>query len=337
MRTSIIGLGRMGLRHLSAARALGLDIVGAADPRGDARVAAERDGVSADALFADGEAMLDAVRPECVIIASTAPSHSSLTRAAARSRARYILCEKPMAVSLAECDAMIEACRAAGTRLAVNHQMRFMDQYVRAKAVVEGPAVGGLAGMTVVAGNFGLAMNGGHYVEAFRFLTGETPVTVQAWFSPDAVPNPRGAEFSDAGGCLRLTTASGKRFYLDAGTDQGHGMLAVYAGRHGRLTVDELTGKSSLAVRAEVDHALPTTRYGTTPVETSMAITPADALEPSRRVLAALLEGRDRPDGTIGRMTVEVLVAAAVSSEAGGRLVDVRTETLPRDRVFPWA
>ena len=34
-----------------------------------------------------------------------------------------------MASSVAQCDEMIATCASAGTRLAINHQMRFMDQY----------------------------------------------------------------------------------------------------------------------------------------------------------------------------------------------------------------
>lgn len=335
---AVIGLGRMGLRHVAVMRDLGLSVVGAADPRAEARAAAADAFALPDAaLFADAQTMLRSVRPQVVAVASTAPSHAALTAAAAAAGARAILCEKPMAVSLAECDRMIALCREAEVRLAVNHQMRFMEQYTRARAITDSAAFGGLSSMTVVAGNFGMAMNGSHYVEAFRYLTGEPPATVAAWFSPEAVPNPRGAEFRDSGGTLRLTTRSGRRFLLEAGTDQGHGMLAVYAGRYGRLEIDELTGALSLAVRAAADRELPTTRYGTPGETVREAVVPADAAAPTRAVLRALLEGGDYPDGTVGRMAVEVLVAAAVSHEAGGRTVDLAAEVLPRDRRFAWA
>ncbi|KAA0577863.1 Gfo/Idh/MocA family oxidoreductase [Azospirillum sp. B21] len=338
MKAAIIGLGRMGLRHVAVARGLGLDVVGAADPRAEARAAAKSQFDLPDgAMFEDAEAMLAGTRPDCVVVASTAPSHARLTCAAVEAGARLILCEKPMAVSLDDCDRMIDRCRDAGVRLAVNHQMRFMDQYIRPRAIVDAPSFGGLASMTVVAGNFGLAMNGSHYVEAFRFMTGEAPRTVAAWLSSEAVPNPRGAEFSDAGGCLRLTTASGRRFYLEAGTDQGHGMMAVYAGRYGRLEVDELSGRMRLATRAPQDRDLPTTRYGTAPLLEESDIPPADALEPTRAVLQALLAGENHPDGEVGRMAVRVLLAAAVSHEAGGREIDLDSADLPGSRVFAWA
>ncbi len=73
----------------------------------------------------------------------------------------------------------------------------------------------------MVAGNFGMAMNGSHYFEMFRYLADETPDSVAAWFSGDTVANPRGPQFVDRAGAVRLTTAKGRRFYMDAGTRPG--------------------------------------------------------------------------------------------------------------------
>ena len=71
--------------------------------------------------------------PELVVVASTADTHCKYTCAAAEAGAQVVLCEKPMGVSLTECDLMIETCRAHGTKLAINHQMRYMEQYTAAK------------------------------------------------------------------------------------------------------------------------------------------------------------------------------------------------------------
>lgn len=337
MRAAVIGLGRMGLRHLDVLGAAGLEVVGAADRAEEALAKASAAGVPRAGLDTDPLRMLRNVRAGCVIVATTAPSHAALVCAAAEAGAEAILCEKPMAVSLADCDRMIAACRSAGTRLAVNHQMRFMEQYTLPRALVTGEAFGGLASVTVVAGNFGLAMNGSHYVEMFRFMTGERAARVASWFSSETVANPRGAEFVDRAGCLRLETASGQRFYMDAGTDQGHGMHVTYAGRNGRIDVDELEGHMRLVVRKPEHRAIPTTRYGM-PWETSeRRIAPADAVAPTRAVLDALLAGRDYPTGEDGRAVVEALVAAHLSDERGGATIDLASTTLPRERVFPWA
>jgi predicted dehydrogenase len=338
MKAAVIGLGRMGLRHLQVLRDVGVEIVAAVDSHAAARDnAAQQYGLPVEALFAEAGPMFAKLRPELVVVATTAPSHCELVCLAASHGARAILCEKPMATSVADCDRMIAACSKAGALLAINHQMRFMEQYVAPKRLVESEAFGGLASVTVVAGNFGIAMNGSHYFEMFRFMTGEMPAEVSAWFSSETVPNPRGPQFEDRAGSVRLTTASGKRFYMDAGSDHGHGMHITYAGRFGRLDVDELSGKASLVTRKPEHRNLATTRYGMPYDETDLIFAPADSVAPTKAVLEALLAGADYPDGTIGRMAVAVLAAAYASHEQGGRAVSVSAADLAVNRVFPWA
>lgn len=337
MKTALIGLGRMGLRHLSVLRSLGLDVVGAADRFEAAFPKAIEASIPRDRLHQDPRRMLAELRAECVVIATTAPSHCDLVCMAAENGARAILCEKPMAVSLAECDRMLAACKASGAHLAINHQMRFMEQYTLPRAIVTGEAFGGLGSVNVVAGNFGMAMNALHYFEMFRYMTGAEPVKVNAWFSAETIANPRGREFEDRAGSVRLETADGKRFYLDAGTDQGHGAMVSYGGRFGRLDVDELAGHMRLVVRKPEHRTEPTTRYGMPWDTTERSIVPADAVAPTRAVMEALLAGTNYPDGESGRLVVALLIAAQLSHEQGGQTVDVRTAELPRDRVFPWA
>jgi predicted dehydrogenase len=337
MKVAVIGAGRMGRRHVQVVKDLGLELAGLADANRDALAgAAAEHAIPEDRLFRDAAALLRDVRPECVVVSTTAPSHCVLTCLSAEAGARFVLCEKPMAVSLSECDRMLAACRAQGTQLAINHQMRFMEQYTAPRTLLESEAFGGLTSVLVAGGNFGLAMNGTHYFEMFRYLAGEAPETVTAWFSAEAVPNPRGPQFEDRGGCVRLETASGKRFYLDVAVDQGHGVKVTYSARNGQITVDELAGVMVTDVRQDEHRALPTTRYGMPNRREETRIVPADAVAPSRAVLDALLRGRDFPTGEHGRLAVAVLVAAYLSDERGH--VPVRLdEALPVDRVFPWA
>lgn len=337
IRAAIIGAGRMGRRHIQVIRDLGLNLVGICDLNPDAlSLAMEEHGVMTDLHFSDVRHLLRKTAPECVIIATTAPNHCEYTCMAAENGVKFILCEKPMAISLVECDRMISSCREAGTILAVNHQMRFMEQYIEPKRIIESDAFGGLCSIAVVGGNFGMAMNGTHYFEMFRYMTDEAPVEVSAWFSPGKVPNPRGPQFEDRAGVVRLISASGKRFYMDISADQGHGVQVIYAGPYGQLIVDELAGNVKLVTRDEKYRNLPSTRYGMSAIEKTFKIKPADAIGPSRFVLNALLNGTNFPTGEDGRMAVSVLVGAYVSNENGHRPVRIDEEILPRERVFPW-
>lgn len=338
MKTVVLGAGRMGRRHIQVVQEMGLDLAGICDPNPDALEMADKEqGVASDLHYSDAITLLKEKQPECVVIATTAPTHCEYTIRSAELGAKYILCEKPMAISLVECDLMLAACKKHGAKLAVNHQMRFMDQYITPKRLLNSAEFGGLASVTVVAGNFGMAMNGTHYFEMFRYITDEALDEVTAWFSPGKVPNPRGPQFEDRAGCVRITTASGKRFYMEVSPDQGNGLKVIYAARNGQIAIDELTGAMSLVSREEQYRELPTTRYGMPSVRSQQTIQPADVIAPSRAVLEALLINANPPTGEDGRLAVATLVAAYISDEEGHRSVKLEETGQFKNRTFPWA
>jgi predicted dehydrogenase len=337
MKTAIIGVGRMGRRHIQVVREAGLKLSGVYDvSAASLKLAQDEHGLPGQLLFDDLDKLYAEIRPECVIVATTADSHCALTCMAAERGAKYILVEKPMAVSLAECDRMIEVCARHGTKLAVNHQMRFMEQYTEPKRLFATGVYGDFVSMTVVAGNCGLAMNGIHYFEAFRYLAGEALTEITAWFSAGTVPNPRGAGFEDRAGCIRATSASGKRLYLELSADQGHGLRAVYACRNGMIAVNDLTGELLASVREEPYRELPTTRYGMPALNTQCTVRSAADMSSVVALLKALLSQENSVSGEDGRRAIEILVAAYQSAEQGNVMVRMDAK-LDRGRVFPWA
>jgi predicted dehydrogenase len=82
------------------------------------------------------EQMLAAGTPDLVSVCVWHRLHAPITIAAAEAGARAVICEKPMATSMAEVDAMIAACDRAGTRLLVSHQRRFTPGWERACELV---------------------------------------------------------------------------------------------------------------------------------------------------------------------------------------------------------
>lgn len=337
MNTGLIGLGRMGLRHYTVIKRLNLNLVGAADMNPATHEDAVKEGINADLIYANAADMFAKNNIDVAVIATTAPSHFLLVKMAAEAGAKYILCEKPMGVSLQQCDEMIDICKKADCKLAINHQMRFMDQYTTPKKLLNSPAHGGLSSMTVLAGNFGFSMNGCHYFEAFRYMCDDQPKTISAWFSDETIANPRGEQFEDRAGAIRVETENGKRYYMDISGDQGHGMHVSYMSRNGRIDVDELAGYMREVVREEEHRDMPTTRYGM-PYETHISdIKPADAVTPTQDVLKALLDGKNYPTGEDGRTAIELLVAAYQSAEKGGVPIDLAQLSLDRTQKYPWA
>jgi len=338
-KAALIGGGRMGCAHAQALRELGVSLSAICDINKDSCDAAgEAFGVPESGRFLDAAALFDVMDPfDVVVVATTSDMHKELTCMAAQAGARNILCEKPMAVSVRDCDLMIEACAAAGAGLAINHQMRFMEQYRLVKKVLAQGRLGRLSSMTVVAGCFGLAMNASHYFEAFRYLTDCAPVSAWGWFSGEPIPSPRGPLFFDQAGDFRIENDPGQRLYLSIGADQGHGMTVTYAGAHGHIFVDELQGEAIITERRPKFREMPMTRYGMPWTRETRLFSQADNVGPTKAVLAALAAGENYPSGEDGRQVVASLAACYSSAENGHGSVRLDALGDARDRIFPWA
>lgn len=78
---------------------------------------------------------------DAVYIATWPVSHCELTVLAAES-GKHVLCEKPMAVSLSECDRMMQACRAANVRLMIGNNNRFHVAHQRVRQLMKDNTIG---------------------------------------------------------------------------------------------------------------------------------------------------------------------------------------------------
>jgi predicted dehydrogenase len=100
------------------------------------------------------EALLARDDIDGVIIATPHSTHFSLTLASAAA-GRHVYLEKPMAVTLADCDGMIDACRRAGVLLTVNHVTRYRRSPRTAKRLLGEGAIGDLRMVRVLSSVIG--------------------------------------------------------------------------------------------------------------------------------------------------------------------------------------
>lgn len=78
---------------------------------------------------------------EAVDIALPTDLHRPFTEAAAAA-GKHVFCEKPIARTLADAQAMVEACHRAGVQLMVGHVLRFFAEYTAARDVVQSGRIG---------------------------------------------------------------------------------------------------------------------------------------------------------------------------------------------------
>ena len=81
-------------------------------------------------------------------------AHAEIATAALYA-GKHVLCEKPMAISLGECESMVAAAERNERHLMVDHNMRFDRVYRRAKEMLESGIIGDIITFRTVIGNAG--------------------------------------------------------------------------------------------------------------------------------------------------------------------------------------
>src|SRR5215510_1209238 len=133
MRVAVVGLGGVAERiHLPALAAVqGVEIVGACEPDAARReTIGKKFGISS--LHPDAESLLQASRPDIVVIGSPPAAHHAQCLLALQHGA-HVFCEKPFVERPEEADEIIAAADAAGRLVSVNNQYRFMPVYRRTR------------------------------------------------------------------------------------------------------------------------------------------------------------------------------------------------------------
>ncbi|MPZ55421.1 MAG: gfo/Idh/MocA family oxidoreductase [Rhizobiales bacterium] len=122
-----------------------IELVAAADPRADARerFAAEFGGKG----YATVEDLCSDANVEAVYVA-TPHQHHAENACAAAAHGKHVLVEKPMAIALSDCDAMIDAAQDAGVHLIVGHSHSFNAPIRRAREIIAGGTVGAVRMIT---------------------------------------------------------------------------------------------------------------------------------------------------------------------------------------------
>ncbi len=99
-------------------------------------------------VYHDFEEMLAKARPDAISLTLPTYLHAEYSEKAL-SRGVHVLCEKPMALNLDDCDRMIEAAERNDRVLQIGHCLRFWPEYAKTKEIVDNGRYG-----KVVAGMF---------------------------------------------------------------------------------------------------------------------------------------------------------------------------------------
>ena len=162
LRIGVLGTGFAGSMHAHSALAIdGARVVAvAAVPLDDATALANECG----ARVATAEEICAADDIDLVVVATPTYLHAEHAIAAARA-GKHVFCEKPLARTLADAEAMVRAADEARVTLAVGHVVRFFPEYRQAKELLDAGKLGRPAIVTMTRGNFAVGSARGWYLD----------------------------------------------------------------------------------------------------------------------------------------------------------------------------
>jgi len=136
VRWGLIGCGDIARRRVAPAlRALpNCELLAVSRARAEHAESFARE-FGAGRWYADWRLLLADADVEAVYIATPVHLHAQQTVAAAEA-GKHVLCEKPMAMSVAECDRMIAACAANDVQLGVAYYRRFYPVVERIRVLL---------------------------------------------------------------------------------------------------------------------------------------------------------------------------------------------------------
>ncbi|UCC21983.1 MAG: Gfo/Idh/MocA family oxidoreductase [Planctomycetota bacterium] len=159
IRVGVVGLGFMGNMHAKNYRALentNLAVICDIDEnklKGTAGTAGNIEGTEQPLdltdveLYSDYDKMLADAKLDAVSITLPTYMHRDFTVKALQAGLN-VLCEKPMALNLQECDQMIAAAEKSGKILQIGHCIRFWPEYVRTKEIIDSGEYGRVVAAT---------------------------------------------------------------------------------------------------------------------------------------------------------------------------------------------
>lgn len=303
---AIVGLGYYGLGVIIPEFARCTHSRLAAVVTGDAakgrRVAAEH-GLGPNAVYAYDR--FDEIRdnPDVDIVYVCLPNalHATYTIRAARA-GKHVLCEKPMAVSVAECEAMIAACRSAGRKLMIGYRCHFEPSNLAAMRLARSGAAGRIRYVRsehgfvqrdpskwrlkrALSGGGSLMDMGIYSLQAARYMTGEEPIAVTARESTDR-SDPRFREVEDMiewtlefpsgaiAGCQSMYSANQNHVLLMGDTGRielepatRYDGNRLWVGKDGReREIAPPPGPGATQFTGQLDHLAGCIASGTTPI-----------------------------------------------------------------------
>ena len=289
------------------------------------------------------EAMLSDPEITAVSVCAANHVHGEITVAALRA-GKHVLCEKPMAISLEECEAMVKTAEASGKYLMIGQNQHLAGAHVKAKELIARGEIGRVLTFRTTFGHSGpeswsidpgsnvwffdkskaamgvMADLGIHKTDLIQYLLGSRIVKVQAMLTTldkkDAAGNPIGVDdnaiciYQMENGVTGTMTASWTYYGAEDNT-------TVIYGTKGELRLYDDPVYSLRQINADgtrIDYCLDR-------IQTNDNQTASGVID---QFIACLTEGKEPEISGKNVLHAMKAVFAAIESSDRGRMVEIR-------------
>ena len=231
LQIGVVGLGAIGREHVKrlTERITGCTVSAVSEMNQEiGRKTADNYGAK---FYADGEELINSPEVQAVMVTTWDQAHAQYVIAAIKA-GKYVFCEKPLAVEISECQAVVEAEQAFGKRIVqVGFMRRFDPGYVELKKTIQEGKIGqplmvhcchrNMSHAATMTSELSIKNSGVHEIDILRWLLEEDYVYGQ-------VVLPRQSRISSEEGIqdpqiMMLRTESGICIDVEISQSSGYG------------------------------------------------------------------------------------------------------------------
>ncbi len=233
LKVGIFGMGVQGFRHLEAYSGLdGFEVAAVCDVRPEIG-----EKVGSVNFYTDYKEMIDKEQLDVVSVVTIGSSHAKIVVSCAEKKIPYILCEKPIATNVKDARKMIEVCKENGSKLAVNHSMRWQVAILKLVELLKTGVIGDVKNIYYSVGGGRLGSVGTHIFDAMKMYTSSDPEWVMGFLDKNYKGDHKGRSVFDPGGYGMIYFKNGVRATIDICEDIGTPDLWVIGGTVGRIII----------------------------------------------------------------------------------------------------
>ncbi len=254
LNVAVIGVSKaMGQIHMDGIKDIpGIHIYAICDNATDGRLEECKEKYNPERAVKDYKELLDDENIDAAIIVTPDQLHCEMTCAFLRA-GKDVMCEKPMALSLEECEEMMRVEKETGRRLMIGQICRFTDNFIKAKELIDAGEIGelyfveseyahdyitsrGYNDWRLDPRRYGLLGGGVHAIDLLRWIVGSDPVETYAlhthkvlldWPTPDSTI-----------AILKFPGEINGKVYVSTGCKRPYTMRSVFYGTKGTIICD---------------------------------------------------------------------------------------------------